>query len=101
MNPDFQNKHGYPEFEPFQDENCFRHIAEQRAELDSWEYERVQVSDLVPGDTVFVNGRLETVDGRNLKYDKFMGWSYKDSVFHKGITKATSKAEIERRKVNF
>lgn len=96
MNSDFQNKFGYPEFDPFQDENCFRYMAEHRAELENWDYEKVMVTDLLPGDTVKVNGELQTVCSSNLKYSSFMGWTFKGNAYPTGIIKATSKAEAAR-----
>tara|TARA_R110000851_G_scaffold90122_1_gene196594 strand:- start:1045 stop:1254 length:210 start_codon:yes stop_codon:yes gene_type:complete len=47
----------------------------------------VPVSELRKGDTVEIDGVLETVNGERIRYCGFMGWTYQGSPFLKGITK--------------
>lgn len=52
--------------------------------------EVVDVADLTVGDTVEVNGKMETVNRNHLTIG-FTGNCYKGDPFHNGITKVTFK----------
>lgn len=45
----------------------------------------VEVRDLRHGDTVEINGSLETVSAKNIKRGSFMGWTYKGDPHRHGI----------------
>ena len=47
--------------------------------------ELVAVQDLQHGDTVEINGSLETVSAKNIKHCSFMGWTYKGDTHRHGI----------------
>ena len=49
--------------------------------------ETVLVTDLKHGDTVEVDGGLETVSKTHLKHCNFIGNTYKGNTFRNGITK--------------
>jgi len=48
--------------------------------------EQIKISELEQGMTVEVNGKLETVSMEYVKYNSFMGWSYKGDASKKEIT---------------
>lgn len=47
----------------------------------------VNVSELKNGDTVEINGKIETLSSRYLKNCPFLGVTYKGDTFRSGITK--------------
>lgn len=55
----------------------------------------VQVSDLKKGDTVEVDGKLETVGINYLKRCSFMGWTYKGNPFRDGINRVVFKVPVK------
>ena len=55
----------------------------------------IQVSDLKQGYMVEIDGKLETVGMKWVKYCSFMGWTYKGSPFRKGITRIIFKVPIK------
>lgn len=42
----------------------------------------VHISDLSPGDTVLVNGDMQTVSKHHLSKSSFFGWQYKGYCHH-------------------
>jgi hypothetical protein len=51
--------------------------------------EVVKLANLNVGDTVEVNGIFQTVNKGHVKYDPFMGYTYKGATYKRGITKIT------------
>jgi hypothetical protein len=49
------------------------------------------LADLRYCNTVEINGNIETVDQKYLKFCPFMGWTYKGQQYREGITKVIFK----------
>ena len=54
----------------------------------------VKVSDLMHGDTVEVENKLETVSRAHIKHNELFGYTYKGDPFLSGITKVVFKVPI-------
>ena len=54
----------------------------------------VKVSDLMNGDTVEVENKLETVSRVHIKHNELFGYTYKGDPFLSGITKVVFKVPI-------
>ena len=83
----FDEKRTESELTDIENDLSEKQPASTKDEADWITKELVNVRDLRIGDCVEIDGVLQTVDRRYLKYDPFWGYTFKGSTFHKGILK--------------